>query len=142
MAQITLNRKGWIDTPAQSENQCKDIAWGRYSYEVAMTCDENNTDEQDFIIDNSVVHFAILDCFKSMSSCEAMVKRVGWCLWEKAEAHGIRVKKIKVTIRPRGVEEHSYAWFDWERDFEKQPAITRLGLGYIQRLLAAKQLFD
>jgi hypothetical protein len=122
MAKLTLNRKGRIDTAATSDNQCKDKGWGKYAYHVAITVDDDQLDENEFIMDNSIVHNAAQDCFRhGVSSCEGMVKKVAEALYEIATEYGLVPYRIYVMVRPRGVEEDSFAWFEYERDYTQEP---------------------
>lgn len=103
---LVLIKHSTVATRATVPNQCKDVGHTEYNYELEVQA-STRLDENDFLIDNTVLHRVIENVVQSkMGSCERLCLSVEEDILTALNDHGCFVEAIQFSIKPAG----SNAW--------------------------------
>lgn len=97
---LVLRKSSRIFTDQSVEFQCKEQGHRAYDYVIEIAATEK-LDENDFIIDHTVVHDVIANVIQNkMGSCERLCLRVEEDVLRTLKEHGCHVQKIDFSIQP------------------------------------------
>lgn len=100
MIELVLTKNSRVSTDKAVPFQCKEQGHTDYDYEIEITTGPF-LDENDFIIDHTVVHNVIRDVVRDqVGSCERICLRVQEALSKTLKEHGCALKQISLAIKP------------------------------------------
>lgn len=114
---LVLVKNSTVYTSNTAPNQCKAEGHPAYNYELEVRAHPYGLDENDFLIDHTILHNVIHETINhEMGSCERLCLNIERELLKTLLMHGCYVKKIIFAIKPVD----SNAWIRFEADYEKQ----------------------
>lgn len=111
---LKINRFGRVTTNKSSKNQCKEVGYKEYDYQVSVTCPSTNVDGSGFVIDHAVIHEAVEKFFKSkMNSCEKIAIDLAKVLYKLLVDHKCNLTDLYIKIVPVAPDSPNKAYMEY-----------------------------
>lgn len=121
---LTLCKASRVTTTLTHQHQCKAVGHTAYDYEIQIQV-AVKLDENDFIIDHSVIHEVIQSTIlQKMGSCERLCLNIEERVLEVCEEHGCKVEKLFLNLKP--ADSNAFIKISSEQDDEIENLLDKL----------------
>ena len=113
MREFILNRSGKVSCETTSTNQCREVGWKNFEYNIKIHT-SLKLDKEGFIIDHSIVHESVKQAFANAGSCEELCLSIEHHVMLALILHDVEVRKLYIKVRP----EAGTAYVEYVRKFQ------------------------